>query len=51
MDHADVLHSLQVEGRVEDSIGDGDSSTMERLKDGQVKLSVAKHEHHAGSQR
>jgi hypothetical protein len=36
---------------VEDSLGDGDSGTMERLRDGQVKLGAARHENYAGSQR
>jgi hypothetical protein len=50
MDHADVLHALREAGRVEDSLGDKESSTMERLKDGQVKLGAARYEHYAGSQ-
>jgi hypothetical protein len=35
---------------VEDSHGDGDSSTMVRLSDGQVKPRASRHEHFAGSQ-
>jgi hypothetical protein len=38
-------HALREAGRVEDSLGDKDSNTMERLKDGQVKLGPARHEH------
>jgi hypothetical protein len=36
---------------VEDSFGNSESHSMERLRDGQVKLGVARHEHYAGSQR
>jgi hypothetical protein len=46
-----VLHALRQMGRVEDSLGDKESSTMERLRDGQVKLGVARHEQYADSQR
>jgi hypothetical protein len=49
MNHADVLHALREAGRVEDSLGDKESSTVERLRDGQVKLGSARYEHHAGS--
>jgi hypothetical protein len=38
MDHVDVLHALCEAVRVEDSIGDNESDTKERLRDGQVKL-------------
>jgi hypothetical protein len=44
-------HALREAGRVEDSLGDKMSSTMERLRDGQVKLVTAIYEHYAGSQR
>jgi hypothetical protein len=44
MDHADVLHALCKVGRVEDSLGDGDSNTIERLRVGEVKLRVARYE-------
>jgi hypothetical protein len=36
---------------VEDSLGDKESSTMERLRDGQVKLGAARYEQYAGGQR
>jgi hypothetical protein len=49
MDHADVLHSSCEAGRVEESLGDCDSSTMERLRVGQVKLDTSRHEHYADS--
>jgi hypothetical protein len=34
-----------------DSLGDSESDTMERLRDGQVKLGTVRYEHHAGSHR
>jgi hypothetical protein len=46
-----VLHAIREAGRVEDSLGDKESSTMERLSDGQVKLGTARYEQYAGSQR
>jgi hypothetical protein len=51
IDHADVLHALRETGRVEDSLGDKESITMERLRDGQVKLGAARYEQYAGSQK
>jgi hypothetical protein len=36
---------------VKDSLGGSESETMERLRDGQVKLGAARCEHYAGSQR
>jgi hypothetical protein len=48
MDHADVLHALREVGRMEDSLGDKESSTLERLRDGQVKLGAARFEQYAG---
>jgi hypothetical protein len=51
MDHVDVLHAFMMQGRVEDSHGDKESNTMERLRDGLVKLGVARYEHYADSQR
>jgi hypothetical protein len=51
MNHADVLHALCEAGRVKDSLGNKESSTMERLRDGQVKLGAARYEQYAGSQR
>jgi hypothetical protein len=51
MNHADVLHTLCEAGRVEDTLGDGDSNTLERLRNSQVKLGAARHKHFAGSQR
>jgi hypothetical protein len=36
---------------LEDSLGDKESSTMERLRDGQVKLTAARYEQDADSQR
>jgi hypothetical protein len=47
MDHADVLHALREAGRVDDSLGEKESSTMERLRDGQVKLGAATYEQYA----
>jgi hypothetical protein len=44
MDHADVLHAFREAGRVEDLLRDGESITMERLRDGQVKLCAFRHE-------
>jgi hypothetical protein len=45
------LHALREAGRVQDSLEDKESSTMERLRDGQVKLGAARYEQYAGSQR
>jgi hypothetical protein len=50
MDHG-VLHALREAVTVDGSLGNGDSSTMEGLRYGQVKLGVARHEHYAGSPR
>jgi hypothetical protein len=36
---------------VKDSLGNEESSTMERLRDGQVKLGATRYEQYAGSQR
>jgi hypothetical protein len=47
MYHAYLLHAFHEVGRVEHSLGDCDSSTIERLRDGQVKLFAARHEHYA----
>jgi hypothetical protein len=46
-----VLHALREAGSVEDSLGNNESSTMERLRDGQVKLGAARYEQYAGSHR
>jgi hypothetical protein len=51
IDHADVLHALRKAGRVEYSVGDKELSTMERLKDGQVKLGAARYKQYAGRKR
>jgi hypothetical protein len=51
MDHADVLHAFREVRRVWDSLGDNELNTMKRLRDGQVKLGIARHEHYAGGQR
>jgi hypothetical protein len=51
MDHVDVLQALSEAGRVEDSLGDKELSTMERLRDVQVKLGAVRYEQYAGSQR
>jgi hypothetical protein len=51
MNYADVLHAHHEAGRVDDSLDDGDSSTMARLRDGQDKLGTARHEHYACSHR
>jgi hypothetical protein len=45
------VHALLEAGRVEDSLGDKELSTMERLRDGQVMFGGARYEHYAGSQR
>jgi hypothetical protein len=39
-----VVHALREAGRVEDSLRDKESSTIERLRDGQVKLGTARYE-------
>jgi hypothetical protein len=36
---------------VEDSLGDKESDTMKRLRDGQVKLGTARYEQYVGSQK
>jgi hypothetical protein len=51
MNHADVFHALREAGRVGDSLRDYESDTMERLRDGQVKLGASIYEQYAGSQR
>jgi hypothetical protein len=51
IDYADVLHALLEAGKVKDSLGDKESSTMERLREGQVKLGAARYEQYTGSQR
>jgi hypothetical protein len=51
MDHADVLHALREAGTVADSLGEFESSTMERLRDGQVKLGAARYGQYTDSQR
>jgi hypothetical protein len=51
MDRADVLHALREAGRVDDSFGDKELNTIERLRDGQVKLGATRYEKFAGSQR
>jgi hypothetical protein len=40
--HSSNTHALLEAGEVEDSLGDFESNTMERLTDGQVKLGAAK---------
>jgi hypothetical protein len=49
MDHADVFHARLEAGRVQDSLEDGYSSTVESLRESQVKLDTARHEHFSGS--
>jgi hypothetical protein len=49
--HSSNTHLLLEAGRVEDSLGDSESNTMERLKDGQVKLGADIYEDYAGNQR
>jgi hypothetical protein len=51
MDHADVLHALREAERVEDALGDIESDTTERLRDGQVRFGAAIYEQYACSQR
>jgi hypothetical protein len=48
---ADVLHAFREVGEGEDTHGDDESVTMERLRDGLVKLGAVRYEHYAGSQR
>jgi hypothetical protein len=38
MDHGDLLYALHEARRVEDSLGDKELSTLERLRDGQSSL-------------
>jgi hypothetical protein len=40
MDHVDVVLALREAGQVEDLLGDNESDTIERLRDGQVKFGV-----------
>jgi hypothetical protein len=49
MNIADVLHVLREAGRVENSLGDKEYSTIERLRDGQVKLGAARYKQYGGS--
>jgi hypothetical protein len=51
MNHSDVLHALCEAERVDDSLEDSESDTMERLRDGHVKLGVTRYEQYVGSQR
>jgi hypothetical protein len=51
MDHADVLHALCEAGRLEDSLGEGDSSTMERLKNSHIYRIATNLHTNASSQR
>jgi hypothetical protein len=44
--HSPNTHVLREAGRVEDSLGDFQSNTMERLRDGQAKLGAARYEDH-----
>jgi hypothetical protein len=48
---ANVLHGFRKAGRVEDSLGDSESDTIERLRDGQFKLGATRYEHWACSQK
>jgi hypothetical protein len=48
--HSSNTHDLHEAGRVEDSLGDFESNTMERLRDSQVKIGADIYEHYAGSQ-
>jgi hypothetical protein len=50
IDHADVLNALREAGKVEGSLRDSESDTMERIRNGQVKLG-ARYEQYAGSKR
>jgi hypothetical protein len=49
--HSSNTHVFRRAGRVENSFGDLESHTMERLRDGQVKLGVDMYEDYASSQR
>jgi hypothetical protein len=51
LDYADELLALREVRRVEDSLRDNESNTMERLKDAHVNLAAASYEHYASSQR
>jgi hypothetical protein len=50
MDYPDLLHTLIEAGRVKYSLGDDDSNTIFLLRDGQVKLGVARYKHYAESE-
>jgi 23S rRNA maturation-related 3'-5' exoribonuclease YhaM len=49
--HSSNNYALREAGNVEDSLGDFETNTLERLRDGQVKLAAARYEHYAGSQK
>jgi uridine kinase len=40
--HSSNIHALHEAGKVEDPLGDFESNTMEKLRDGQVELGAAK---------
>jgi hypothetical protein len=44
MDHSYVLHVIREAGRVKDTLGNGVSSNMASLMEGQVKISTTRHE-------
>jgi hypothetical protein len=43
MDYPDILHALREEGRLEDSHGDGDSTSMAKLMNYHIKFGRARH--------
>jgi hypothetical protein len=51
MDRADILNALRETGRVNDSSDEGESATLTRLQELQVKRDAARYECYAGSQR
>jgi hypothetical protein len=50
MDQADVLHDFHEAGKMEDSLEEGDSSTLARLRDGHFKLVTARQVHYESIQ-
>jgi hypothetical protein len=47
----EIIVHLSEAGRLEDSLRDDESDTMDRLRNCQVKLDAGRYEHYAGSQR
>jgi hypothetical protein len=49
--HSSNTHALHEAGIVKDSLGDFESNTTERLRDGQIKLGAARYEDYFGNER